>query len=187
MITQNASALNTQKETTIMQSTKQAIRSSWRYAAFGGAVLCSILALAYTLAFIVYALARSALTVVSTINTDAGMWGTLIATWASLIAAALAIGVLCAIAVAFLGAITGIVVKGVSIVFNPRHEPQRAAIVGASVCLAIVILLHLALRSAMNFLLPDLLSMHALFWLEIPSLIFIVAGGVATRKLNVTP
>jgi hypothetical protein len=26
--------------------------------------------------------------------------------------------------------------------------------------------------------------MHALFWLELPSVIFIVAGGVATRKLN---
>lgn len=170
-----------------MQLTNKATRLSWRYAAFGGAVLCSILALAYTLVFIVYALARSAFTAVSTINADAGMLGTLIATWASLIVAALVIGVLCAIAVAFLGAITGIVVKGVSIVFNPQYESQQATIIGASVCLAIVILLHLALRSAMNFSLPDLLSMHALFWLEIPSLIFIVVGGVATRKLNMTP
>jgi hypothetical protein len=36
----------------------------------------------------------------------------------------------------------------------------------------------------MNYSLPDLLSMHALFWLELPSAIFIVAGGVATRQLN---
>ncbi len=183
MITQKATILNLQRET-VMQPAKQATRSSWRYSAFGGAVLCSILALAYTLAFIVYALARSALTVTATINPDAGMWGTLIATWASLIVASLFIGALLTIAVAILGAFTGTVVKAVSLVFNPQHKPPRAVAIGASVCFGIILLLHLPLRSAMNYALPDLLSMHTLFWLEMPSAIFIVAGGLGNRKLN---
>lgn len=184
MITQNTGALNTPMETTIMQPSKTTTRSSWRYAAFGGAVLCSILALAYTVAFILYALARSALTVLTTVNQDAGMLGTLIATWASLIVASLIIGALCTVAVAILGAISGILVKAVSVVFNPENEPRRAAVIGAGVCFAIIVLLHLALRSAMSYTLPDLLSMHALFWLELPSAIFIAAGGLAARQLT---
>jgi hypothetical protein len=184
MMTQNTSALNTPMATTIMQPSKTTTRSSWRYAAFGGAVLCSILGLAYTLAFILYALARSALTVLTTVNQDAGMLGTLIATWASLIVASLIIGALCTIAVAILGAITGIIVKAVSVVLNPQNEPQRAAVIGAGVCFAIVLFLHFALRAAMSYALPDLLSMHAVFWLELPSAIFIVAGGVAARQLT---
>ncbi len=167
-----------------MLPAKITTRLSWKNAAYSGAILCSRLALAYTLAFILYALARSALTVAATVNQDAGMWGTLIATWASLIVASLVIGALAALAVGILGAVTGIALRAVSVVSNPQHDPRRAVVIGATVCFAIVLLIHLALRAALNYSLADLLSMHALFWLELPALVFIVAGAIASRQFN---
>ena len=166
-----------------MASAKNISRLTYRHAALAGATICSLLALAYTTAFILYALLRSAFTVVNTVNQDAGIIETLVATWASLIVASLVIGILATFVVAILGAFTGILVQGIAGMVNKQNAPQRASLIGIGVCLAIIVLLHLALRSVMNFSLPDLFSMHALFWLEFPGLIFIVVGGIASRRL----
>lgn len=181
MTTHNG-ALTGLTETATMGSARRQAALGYRRAALGGAVICALLALGYTVLFILYALGRSLFTVTATVNQDAGMLGTLIATWASLFVAAFVIGMLLTVAVAILGAFTGIIVNAVSAVFNPQREPKRAVAIGTGVCFALIVLLHLALRSAMNYSLPDLLSMHALFWLGIPSMIFIVAGGLATRR-----
>jgi hypothetical protein len=183
MTSQNASYLTSQK-TRDSADLRRSIHSTWRYAASRGAALCVVLAILYALAFLVYALIRSAFTVLSIDNPDAGRVSTLIATWASLFVAVLAITIILAILVAILGAVTGIIINALSSFLNPEHVPQRAVGIGIAVCLGIVVLLHLALRSAMNFSLPDLLSEHALFWLELPSLIFVVAGGAASARLT---
>jgi hypothetical protein len=82
-----------------------------------------------------------------------------------------------------MGALMGVLIKAVSLILETRHAMPRAFIVGTIVSLALVVLLRLGLRSVINFSLSDLISETALFWLELPSLIFLVASGWASRQL----
>ncbi len=147
------------------EKAKRSARATWGYAASRGAALCTILALAYALVFLVYALIRSAFTVSAIDNPDASKIGTLFATWASLFVAVLVITNILGLLVAIVGAVTGLVINALSSLANRERMPQRAIGIGAVVCLVIVVLLHFALRSAINFSPSDLLSEHALFWL----------------------
>ncbi len=177
MTTQTSSLTRLEKETLEVQAPEEETQLGYGAAARKGALLCILLAVAYTTVFILYATVRSSLTAATIVNPDAGVMGTLIATWSSLVVAALVIGLLLSAAVAILGAFAGILIRAISGILNPHNAPRQQSIIGMGVCFAIVVLLHLALRSAISFSLPDLLSMHALFWLELPSMIFIIVAG----------
>lgn len=161
---------------------KLASQSSLRNVAWSGAGTCTWLAFAYAGAFVLYAFIRSALTVQATVNQDAGIITTLIATWSSILVAALTITILLAIPVAIVGAITGLIIKQLDMILNSRHSPRRAVLIGLITGLGIVAVLHLALRSAVNFSLSDLGSEAALFWIELPCLIFVVASALVSWR-----
>src|SRR5207244_1320646 len=70
--------------------------------------------------------------------------------------------------------------------WNKQHEPSRATAIGAGVCGSMVVLLHVIFQRALGFSLADVAANPEtyLFWLALPSLIYIAAGAVAGRALN---
>jgi hypothetical protein len=142
------------------------------------------LTFAYALAFLLYAILRSSLTLAATVNPDAGLLYTLIANATSLLIAVLTITFLMVIVTAVLGIITAIAVYGLLSTLNAHKDPSRAVIIGSATCLGVVLLLNLTLQKALGFSWSAMGGEAYLFWLGFPSLIYIVAGGVSSWQLN---
>lgn len=168
-----------------MQLSKHTACPSWFYGPFGGALTAVGLAFAYALVFVVYAIIRSSL-LLGSVSSDAGFGGTLVAYAASLTVAALTIAALMALPAAVIGLITAAIVKRSVSWFNPQHSASRAIVVGALTCFIIVAVFHVLLQRALGFGMSDVVSNLEtyLLWLGFPSLIYIAAGGVANRQLN---
>jgi hypothetical protein len=158
-------------------------RPTWRYVALRGAAVSVGLTFAYALAFLLYAIVRSSLTLAARVNPDTGLLGTLIATWTSLAIAVLTMASLMAVVAAVLGTATALIVLWLSSVLNPRRVSARAIMIGLVTCLGIALLLNLALQQALSLSWSALVSEAYLFWLGLPSLIYVGAGGVASWQL----
>jgi hypothetical protein len=169
----------------IMQTTHRAFYPSWVFGPLGGAAAAIGLALVYALVFIVYATIRSALLILL-IPSDAGVVGTVVAYAASLAVSALVIAALMMVPAALVGALTAALLKRVVSAFNPQHDEQRAILIGAGTCLILVTILHILFQRMLGFTLADVVANPEtyLFWLAIPSLIYIVVGGAASWELN---
>lgn len=167
-----------------MQPPKHTAYPSRFYGPLGGAVAAVGLAFAYALVFVVYAVIRSSL-LLGSVASDAGFGGTIIAYAAALTLAALTIAALMALPVAVIGLITAAIVKRSGFWFNPRHSESRSIAVGTFMCFIIVLVFHVLLQRALGFSMSDVVSNSEtyLLWLGFPSLIYIAAGGVASRKL----
>lgn len=161
------------------------LRRRWLYGPLGGALLGVGLALAYALVFIVYAAIRAAL-LPARVVPDAGVLGTVIAYGESLAIATFAITSLMAIPAGIIGAITAFVVTWLLSLVNPQHTPRRAVIVGVVACVAFAAIVHLVFQRALDFTPSDVAANPEtyLLWLGFPSLIYIAAGGVASRQWN---
>ena len=169
-----------------MSHTLQSSRSHWLMVARRGAEIGITLDFAYAVAFIAYAIIRSAVKLLATPGIDAGWPGTALATWAALALPAFVFAVLFVPIVALLGVLTALAVYALSPTLNPEHAPSRAVFIGIGVCSLVVFA---------TALLPDLqaglrwtpaLAETLTFWLALPLLIYIVAGGMASRHLNHT-
>lgn len=152
---------------------------NWGQTARSGAGFAVRLTIAYAVVFIVYALVRSVLRLLPTPTFDAGLVGTLLAYGVSLALPALVIALILALVMTLLGIVTALIVRGLLSVLNPTHAPLSAILVGAAVALVIAALLHVGLGFS-----PDSLTWETyLFWVGIPSAIYVIVGAVGSWRL----
>jgi len=156
----------------------------WGRTAGYGAEAGIALALVYALAFIGYAVVRSALNLLASPAPDGGLAGTLIATWISLAVPAFVLAAMCGILAALLGALTALVLRALVSRVNPTHAPQRAIAIGVAVCLSVSLALLLLLYHGLGVRWIPATAATLTFWLLVPLVVYVVAGGVASWHIN---
>jgi hypothetical protein len=139
---------------------------------------------AYTIIFVLYAVVRSSLTLLATTNESAGLAGTLLAVWASLLVPALAIALLLCPLVALLGVITALAIWGASTAWNRQRAPKRAIALGVAICAGVAALLIGLLAAGLGLSGTGRLAEALTFWVGLPLLAYIIAGGAASWELN---
>lgn len=167
-----------------MTNREQPEQLSMRLAAKSGAKVGVALDLGYAVAFLAYASVRSAVMILSAGGMNVDMLGTIVATTASIAWVSLVVAILFAPIAAFIGMVTAVIVNALLGRVNPIHSATRALIVGLVTAAGIVLLFYAALVFGMGVALsPESIEMFA-FWLGLPTLIYIAAGGVGSLELN---
>jgi hypothetical protein len=162
-------------------------RVSWARAIWYGAELGVALTCVYTVAFIGYAVVRSTVMILATPGPDAGLAGTLASTWLSLALAATEVALLCALPAALLGAATALVIRALLTLADAVSSPARAGALGAAVCLGFSLALVALVSGGLGVAWTPTSAEALTFWLVLPLLIYVVAGGVVSRQLVQTP
>src|SRR5215212_8134727 len=163
-----------------MRNKTHTARWGWGRTAWYGAEACVALAFAYALVFIGYAIVRSTLTIVATLEIDAGLAGTLIATWAGLALSAVVIAALAAIPAALIGALTALAIRALLGLGNATPTPRRAVASGLAVCLVVSLALLALLTQAMGVTWTPATAATLTFWLVAPLGLYVIAGTVAS-------
>lgn len=167
-----------------MQRLDQSPQHTMRYAAKSGAKVGVALDLGYAMAFLAYASVRSTLTILAAGGMDGGMLGTIVATTASIAWVSLLVAILFAPIAALIGMVTAVIVNALLGRVNPIHSATRALIIGLVTAAGIALLFYAALVFGMGVAVsPEAIEMFA-FWLGLPTLIYIAAGGVGSLELN---
>lgn len=167
-----------------MSHTHQPARARWRTVAGRGAEIGVALGFAYAIAFLVYAALRSTTELLATPDVDAGWLGTAFATWIALALPAFVFAALLAPLAALLGALTAVAVYALLPTLNPEHTPPRAILIGLGVCSLIALVSVLLLEQGTGLQWTPALAEALTFWLVLPLLVYIVAGGAASWRLN---
>lgn len=137
------------------------------------------LAYGYALAFLGYAVVRSTLNLMATPDPDGGLVSTLIATWISLAIPALVLGSIVGLLAAALGALTALVLRAL-LLRNTTITPLRAVAIGVGVCLTVSLALLALLNRGLGVHWTPATAPTLTFWLVVPLVLYIVAGGVAS-------
>jgi hypothetical protein len=159
-------------------------RNGWGRTAWYGAEIGVGLSFLYALAFIAYAVVRSTSVLLGTPNPDGGLAGTLIATWATLALPALMIAALAGILAAAIGALTALAVRMLASFGTARPTPRRAAGSSLAVCLVVCLALLLLLTQGLGLVWTPATAETLTFWLVLPLIIYIIAGGVVGWHFN---
>jgi hypothetical protein len=160
----------------------KAKRPDWGLTACYGAELGVSIALLYALAFTGYASVRSTFSLLTTPDVDAGLAVTLFTTWLSLIVPAVGIAAMLMLPVAVIGALTALLLRGVTMLSLARI-PSRGLVLSGAMCtvLSITTLGLPALYTRADWT-PAMVETLT-FWLIIPMLLYIVAGALAGREM----
>ena len=159
-------------------------RHGWGRTAWYGAEIGVALSFLYALVFIAYAVVRSTSVLLGTPNPDGGLAGTLIATWAALALPALMIAALAGILAAVIGALTALAARALVSFGTARPTPRRAAGSGLAVCLVTCLALLLLLMQGFGVAWTPATAETLMFWLIVPLMIYIVAGGLIGWHFN---
>jgi hypothetical protein len=156
----------------------------WGRTAGYGAEAGIALAFGYALAFIGYAVVRSTLTLMATPHPDGTLAGTLSVTWIALAVPAFMLAAIFGILAAVLGALTALVLRVLVSRVNPTHAPQRAIGIGVAVCLTVSLALLVLLYEGLGVRWTPATAATLTFWLLVPLLIYVVAGGIVSWHVN---
>ena len=167
-----------------MQLAEQTTPLTWKSAAARGAAVGVGLTLAYVVFFVVYASLRSTLSILQVGEVDAGVLPTILATIAALVWTSLVAGLLFGILAAGLGAASAVLIFWALGAFNWTHSANRAILFGVGVTVVIALLLYFGMGQALDLTMTPSSSQAVGFWLAIPLLIYIVAGGIGGWVLN---
>ncbi len=157
-------------------------RLGWGRVAWYGAELGVAADFAYALAFILYALVRSTFDLLATPQIDAGWLNIALATWFALAVPALLLAALFAPFVALIGALTALAVNAISAARNASS--RQAAQIGAAVCALVALTLVALLTWGGGFAWSPALIETWMFWLVLPLLLYIAAGGIGGWMLS---
>jgi hypothetical protein len=130
-------------------------------------------ALAYGLAFAVYAIARSSLQIGVVLAPSEGLWGTLAANAFSLLLAILVFTLLFGIGAAILEIVMLLLNYELLALLNPQHFSMRAAWIGLITSGILVVAILLFVQRSLGSYFDALWPSGFFFWLGLPSLIFI--------------
>lgn len=157
------------------------VKPTWGRIMWYGAELGVAFAFGYALVFIVYAMARATIDLLATPQIDAGWLNIAIATWLSLAVPALLLAALFAPFVALIGALTAL---GVHAILSARNaSPRQAVTIGVGTCAVIAFALVALLTLGTGFTWSPAIIETWMFWLVLPLLSYIVAGGVGAWML----
>jgi hypothetical protein len=167
-----------------MITEKSTPRLPWYKVALAGAAMGVGLTFVYALSFALYAVVRSSWTIWQWTPPDLGKGATLAANAASIVVASVATASLLAVVVALLSMITALLIALGLARWNPQQAQGRAIGIGVTTGLAVVVLGHVALSWALGRSLFSLGAATYLFWIGLPSLLYIGAGGGLAWRLN---
>jgi hypothetical protein len=148
-----------------------------------GASLGARFAFAYGLVFVVYGVARYGVDLTAA-PPDGNLWPNYAGGAVSLAVASLGITLIMAIAAAGLGAVTALCAVGLQRLLANAEVDAHGCAVGPAVAVAGVLFLHVVLWNAGLWSLSSLLSTTYLFWLGVPSLLYVVAAVMAGRACD---
>lgn len=172
-----------QAVTTIWRNTANPGR--WMYGPLGGAALAVGLDFGYAAVFIAYATIRASLLAIR-VNPDAGVPGTVISYFFTLVIPSVVIAGMMAIPAAVIGLITAPILGYAVSRLNPQHSERRAIVVGTASCFVIAVILFLAFHQMLGFASGDISANPEtfIFWFALPAIVFVAAGAFASRQLN---
>ncbi len=153
------------------------------WAAWNGAKLAVAMTFGYALLFILYASTRSAITILAAGDSGTGVLQTILATSVSVIWTSLVFAFLLALPASVLGALTAPVIAALLPRLISNHDPRRAFLVGLNISLVIAIVFYIALRFGLQLESNPATAEALLFWLDLPTLIYVIAGGVGGWQL----
>ncbi|CAG0943011.1 hypothetical protein ANRL1_01172 [Anaerolineae bacterium] len=158
------------------------VKLAWGRIAWYGAELGIAFAFVYALAFIVYAIVRATIDLIATPQIDAGWLNIALATWFSLAVPALLLAALFTPVVAIIGALTAL---GVNAIASARNaSPRQAALIGAETSGVFALALIALLTFGAGFTWSLAIIETWMFWLVLPLLLYVVAGGVGGWMLS---
>jgi hypothetical protein len=160
-----------------MKHTKSVAHPTVGYVVTRGAGVAFLAVFVYTLAFTMFA----------TVNEGAGLFGTLIAIWIALSIPALTIALLLLPLAVLLGVVTVLLIWGISAACNREYAPNKAVSIGSGTCILIAMLLIVSLNQGLGLSWAPTVAEALTFWLVLPLLVYIVAGGLASWELNRRP
>jgi hypothetical protein len=167
-----------------MKQRTSTARLGWGRSAWYGAEACVTLAFLYALAFIGYTIVRATLAILATPEIDAGLAGTLIATWAGLALPALVITALAALPVALIGALTALAVRRLLALGIATPTRRRAAASGFAVSLVVSLALLALLNRGIGLAWTPATAASLIFWLVAPVVLYVIASGVASWQMG---
>lgn len=85
---------------------------------------------------------------------------------------------------ALLGAVTALLIWGLSVAWNHEHAPDQALAIGAGTCLGITLLFIVVFFQGLGVTWTRTVAETLTFWVMLPLLVYIVAGGLASWALN---
>jgi hypothetical protein len=155
-----------------------------RAVARAGAAVGVGLTFAYALTFALYAIVRSSWTIWRWTPPDLGKLEALAANAASIVVASVASAGLLAVVVALLSMGTALVMAWALATWNAHQSTGRAILMGAATALVVVVVGQFTLSWALGRSLFSFGAATYLFWIGLPSLLYVGAGGVLARWLT---
>ena len=143
--------------------------------ALSGGRLGFMLALAYSAAFAFYAIVRSSWQIGATLAPGEGLLGTWVANALALLLPILSFALLLGISAALLQSITLLVVYGLAALVNPHHIPSGMAGIGAATAALVAGAIQVTAQQSLGSYFAALWPTGYLFWLGLPSLLFVGA------------
>lgn len=157
---------------------------NWRQAARHGAGIGVKMALVYTVIFLLYAILRSTLDLLSLPAPDAGTLGTITATVLSLSVAAFAIAALLLPVSALAGTTLSLLLHLLLPQAGRRSALVGTLVISSAVAFAIADTVQLIVLPAAGFEPLDLPFETWLFWFGLPTLIYIIVAALEGRRLR---
>jgi hypothetical protein len=148
-----------------------------------GASLGAKFAFVYGLVFVVYGVTRYGVDLTAA-PPDGSLWPIYAGGAVSLAVASLGITLIMAIAAAVLGAVTALCAAGLQRLLAKAEVDAYGCAISVAVAVAGLLFLHVVLWKAGLWSLSSLHSTTYLFWLGIPSLLYILAAVIAGRACD---
>ncbi len=142
---------------------------------FSGLRLGFGLAFLYSAGFLLYAVVRSSWHIVASLPLAEGLVGTLVANVFALVVAVLFFALLFGVVAALLQSITLLLVDGLAQLLLPHWSPIVVAGLGLMVAALLAGALQLLVQRSLGSYFAALWPMGYLFWLGLPSLLFVGA------------
>jgi hypothetical protein len=157
-------------------------RFTWGDAARQGALTGAVLAYIYSLVFLLYAVVRESISVLNVGAADGGVL--LLSNAVSLAMVVLIFGTVMAIVSAVIGAVTEVVLLYAIRRLIGDYQPMAAVLTGVGVALVLAFVIHLITGIApsprLNLAYPE----TYLFWLGVPTVVYVVAGALRGGEIN---
>lgn len=148
---------------------------SWGAAARYGAAVGFMSAIVYGTVTMLYIILRSSVQIMGVLTPAESLWGTLAANASIIVWPCLVTMLLLGLLAAVIETVAFVIIYGLSLILNGQRAPFRAAVIGFMVSGSLAWLVHFLVVQAISAYWGAFWPIGYLFWLGLPSLIFIGA------------